>query len=243
MNIQYHEALASTNEYCKLLDLNTVGEFTVIWAGTQTDGIGQQGNHWDSEPGKNLTFSIILKPTFLPASEQYKLTMAVAVAVAEWTERQLNGTPVKIKWPNDIYVGDKKICGILTSCNLHGGHVSDAICGIGLNVNQTHFANWIPNPVSLKQLTGTELDNGALIASLTEHIEQAYKLLQKKDKTLKERYLSRLYRLGAASRYRVKGTPVTATIEGVDDFGRLLLKKDDSDILVCNLKEIQFIIN
>ena len=246
MDIRWFETLESTNNYCKLLDPKTVGEFTVICTRRQTAGIGQQGNVWASEPHKNLTFSLILKPTFLAADEQYRLTMAIALAVAETVEHPFSDfrSPfsAQIKWPNDIYVDDQKICGTLITSQISGSHLSQSICGIGLNVNQTAFPDWVPNPTSLSLLTGTEHNLDNLLDTLLSNIETEYDHLKDNDSSLKSRYLSRLYRLGVEADYIHEGQPLRATITGIDRYGHLQLATAAGTPLTCGMKEIQFVI-
>ena len=244
MDIRYFDSLESTNLYCKLLDPNTVGEFTVICARTQSAGIGQQGNVWVSEPGKNITFSIILRPTFLPAARQYDLTMTLAVAVAETVEKYCglhNTLPVAIKWPNDIYVGDRKICGILTTCNIKDMHLSQAICGIGLNVNQTVFPEWVPNPVSLKQLTGCDCKIEPVLNDLLQSIKEKYTILKSDPNLIAEQYISLLYRLGTESSYLMGDREIRAKITGVNKFGHLQLLTSDGENVSCDIKEVKFV--
>ncbi len=241
MDIRYFDTLDSTNQYCKLLDPNTVGEFTVICARTQTAGIGQQGNVWVSEGGKNLTFSIILKPTFLPASRQYELTMMLAVAVATTVEKYCNGSPVAIKWPNDIYVSDRKICGILTTSNIKEQHLAQSICGVGLNVNQTSFPKWLPNPVSIKQVTGHHIELESLLEDLLQSVDKEYSLLKESPTCIAERYHRRLYRLGSEASYLLDDNEIRATITGVDRFGHLQLLTDSGDTVSCDIKEVRFL--
>ncbi len=247
MDIRYFDTLESTNNYCKLLDPNTVGEFTVICAHTQTAGIGQQGNVWVSEPNKNLTFSIILKPTFLKATDQYLLTMAIAIAVAENIESHLSvlNSPfsVHIKWPNDIYIGDKKVCGILTTNQISGDIISHSICGIGLNVNQTAFPECVPNPTSLKLETRVDFQPETILQILLENIEKEYTNLKNNNSgILQQRYLERLYRMGIESDFIYQEQIIRATITGVNHFGLLQLTTSNREHLSCGMKEIKFII-
>lgn len=247
MDIRYFDTLESTNNYCKLLDPNTVGEFTVICAHSQTAGIGQQGNVWVSEPRKNLTFSIILKPTFLKANDQYLLTMALALAVAESIESMLSAirseSSVQIKWPNDIYIGNKKICGILTTNQISGDIISHSICGIGLNVNQTAFPEWVPNPTSLKLETKVDFQPETVLQILLENIEKEYTNLKNNNSgILQQRYLERLYRMGIESDFLYQEERIRATITGVNHFGHLQLTTSSGEHLSCGMKEIQFVI-
>lgn len=241
MDIRYFDTLESTNNYCKLLDLDKVEEFTIIRAGQQTAGIGQKGNVWVSEPYKNLTFSLILKPTFIPAKAQYTLTMMIAVAVAESVAECLQQKDVFIKWPNDIYIYEKKICGILATSYIQQEKISHTICGIGLNINQTTFPDWIPNPVSLKLLDGKEHDLEIVLHSLIEKIRKYYNILKSDSTEIKEAYLSKLYRRGIEAEYKYKGVKIRGTILGVNDFGHLILMSTNRGTLNCDLKELEFI--
>lgn len=246
MEIHCFDTLESTNNYCKLLDPNTVGEFTVICAHTQTAGIGQQGNVWVSEPHKNLTFSVILKPTFIPTAGQYQLTMALSLAIAETVDTALSTFNIQhstfIKWPNDIYVNDKKICGTLITNQISGNHISQSICGIGLNVNQTKFPDWVPNPTSMQLLTGQEYNLETILHTLLSNLEGEYNNLKDNNSDLESRYLSRLYRLGIPSKFIYNSQTIIATITGINHFGHLQLITDTGKHLSCDLKEIKYII-
>ena len=257
-DIRWFDTLESTNNYCKLLGPRSVGEFTVICARRQTAGIGQQGNVWVSEPGKNLTFSLILKPTFLAAEDQYNLTMALALAVAETLEQQLSAphSPLsafrfplsaQIKWPNDIYIGDRKVCGILVTNQLSGGHIASSICGIGLNVNQMQFPDWVPNPTSLllESPSGQNpFDLDAVLGAVLDNILRRYSQLRQPSEfgTLRADYLRRLYRLGVEADYIHDGQPLRATITGIDRYGHLQLTTASGTHLSCAMKEIRFVI-
>ncbi len=140
-----------------------------LMALTQTAGRGQRGNSWEAEPGLNITLSLMLRPLDLPAARQFELSEAVALGVADLLD-SLHVGHVAVKWPNDIYVADRKICGILIENSIAGGHVAAAVAGIGLNVNQQVFRSPAPNPVSLKQLTGRDHDIRALARKMIGHI-------------------------------------------------------------------------
>lgn len=249
LNIVKLDSVESTNKYCEALPLDEVEDFTCYWALEQTAGIGQRGNHWHSTPGLNLTFSIVLKPTWLPAERQFRLTQALSLAIVDLLtndHRPLlashSSLHTTIKWPNDIYVDGRKICGTLTSTRLDTARhpqpaIHSAVCGIGLNVNETSFPSWVPNPTSLRLLTGREYELEPLLQQLLLHIGRRYDALRRGD-DLEEEYLSHLLGLGVPARYRYQGSDITATIDGVDAFGRLLLTADDGTHLRCNLKEI-----
>lgn len=242
MIIETFDSLPSTNQYCELLDLSQTEEFSVIYARQQTAGIGQRGNCWDSQPDKNLTFSLILKPTFLPAAEQYMLTKVVSLGITDCLQSLIpGGNIIKIKWPNDIYINDHKVCGILISNKLSRTHLSASIVGIGLNVNQTEFPSWVPNPISLKQITGEELFLRPLLENIVQAIQTRYRQLPTNPDILDQEYLSRLLRLHQPARYLYHGEAITATIQGVNQYGHLLLTTSEGRPLTCQLKELTFL--
>ena len=240
MTIEKFDSLESTNKYCEALDLAEVEDFTCYWAHTQTAGIGQRGNCWHSTPGLNLTFSLVFKPTWLPADRQFRLTQALSLAIVDLLSTFLFPLSTLIKWHNDIYVDIKKICGKLTSARLAGDHIATAICGIGLNVNETDFPDWLPNPTSLSLLTGQQYELEPLLRDLLQHIERRYDALRD-GADLNDEYLNLLLNRGLPAQYLYHDRQITATIEGVDPFGRLLLTASDGTHLRCNLKEISLL--
>lgn len=243
MHLQTFATLPSTNQYCELLDLSQTEEFTVIRALQQTAGIGQRGNHWESEAGKNLTFSLILKPDFLPVADQFRITQTVSLAVIDTLKPllpQWHGQ-LRIKWPNDIYVGTSKICGMLISHKVQHTTLQASVVGIGLNVNQTLFPDWVPNPVSVAQLLHRDTPLDPLLTQLVSHIERRYQRLREHIDE-KEEYLSLLLNRGIESDYLYHGTPVRATLHDVNSFGHLQLITSDGTPLSCGLKEIAFLL-
>ena len=164
------EETDSTNRYLSDLCDNTPTapiEYTTVTARFQTSGKGQRGNSWESEAGQNLLFSTVLYPRFVEARRQFVLSQIVSLAVKEELDTYTEG--ISIKWPNDIYWHEKKICGMLIENVLEGNRIGRCIPGIGINLNQTIFRSPAPNPVSLKQITGRDYDaptvlNGFLTA-------------------------------------------------------------------------------
>jgi len=157
----------STNNFLKqtLANSTPLTEGTVIMAESQYAGRGQQQNKWHSEPGKNLTISILLKPAFLPVTQQFNLNLAISVGIINALIPVL-GTGVKIKWPNDVYFNDKKLGGVLIENIIQGQIIKNSIVGIGLNVNQTEFADWVPNPTSVKQILQKDYDLKNLLSDI-----------------------------------------------------------------------------
>lgn len=143
--IVWLDSCGSTND--ALTEIDGADHGTVAVCRRQTAGRGQRGNKWESEPGKNLTFSILLCPD-IEARSQFEMSMLVSLAVADFIDAVLGRRAAKVKWPNDIYVADGKICGILIENRLSGTMLERAVAGIGINVNQTVFRSGAPNPVS-----------------------------------------------------------------------------------------------
>ena len=191
---------------------------TVIAAREQTAGRGQRGNTWFTEAGKNLTFSIVLKDLGLAAAEAHRLNYIASVAVADFLEG--NGVSCFIKWPNDIYISRKKICGMLVENALEGGTVAASVVGIGININQTSFLQ-LANATSLSLITGKEY---ALEDCLDAFLAIFGRLLPAlSDASLTERYSSRLFQKGVTAQYAdyLRDTQFPGIIRGVDPDGRL----------------------
>lgn len=231
MTIDWIEETGSTNAYVKE-HAAEVGPMAMVAAHKQTAGRGQRGNSWESEPGKNLTYSFWLRPGVHPRG-QFAVSEAVALAMAEALGR--HGIDAEVKWPNDIYVGDRKIAGILIECTLMGEEISMAVAGVGLNVNQTIFkfpatATGGPVPVSMAMLTGREYDLGKVARVVADELERHVALLDSEEgrAELHRRYMARLWRREGRHRYRDRATgeEFTAEIAGVKESGHLQLLTD-----------------
>lgn len=242
MTIHNLDIIDSTHHYCQLLDLNQVEEFTVYTAQQQTAGIGQRGNHWESEPQANITCSIILHPSFIAPSHQFQITETIAVAISDLLTTYLPHHQVFVKWPNDIYVGHHKICGTLLDARLTTRQITAAIVSIGLNINQIHFSDWIPNPTSLAILTQQHYSVPGIFDQMLLHIEQRYQQLRDGlFPQIHSIYLGRLLQLHQLCPYRHLGQPIQATILDVDTYGHLHLQRADGEHIICSLKELQYI--
>ncbi|MGF7078559.1 biotin--[acetyl-CoA-carboxylase] ligase [Mucilaginibacter sp. UYCu711] len=232
----------STNNFLKTLLSNSkpVPEGTVIMAESQFAGRGQQNNQWHAEPGKNLTFSVLLKPSFLAVTDQFDLTRAISLAVYD-TLCPILGNQLKIKWPNDIYYGDKKLGGMLIENLLQGAVIKSAIIGIGININQENFPEGATNATSVKQILQKDYDIRDILADICNHIE-AYYLALKAGKIdfVRNGYLSRLYWFNQRKRFRAGGEIFEGTITGVKQNGLLVVNKGGEET-TYNLKEIEFL--
>ena len=232
----------STNNFLKELLSNSkpLPEGTVIMAERQFAGRGQQSNQWHSEPGKNLTFSLLLNPSFLAVTDQFDLNRVVSLGVFDALQPLL-GNQLKIKWPNDIYYADKKLGGILIENLLQGTLIKNSVIGMGLNVNQENFPHGAGNAVSVWQILQKDYDLLALLADICSHIE-AYYLNLKAGKIdfIRNNYLKRLYWLNERRDFKADGIIFTGTIKNVKGNGLLVIHRDNEE-LTYNLKEIEFL--
>ncbi len=207
----------------------------------QYAGRGQQHNIWQSEPGKNLTASLLLKPDFLPSGRQFALNIAVSLAVLQ-VLTPLLGTQVKVKWPNDMYAGDRKIGGILIENIVQGTRWKYAVVGIGINVNQLDFKGLDSKTCSIKQLLHADYDITRLLSDLCRAVEMQYGLLKSGFADRQHAaYLDQLYRAGEAHPFLIKGVPVTGKIVDVSAEGRLVIDFN-GHVTDFGFKEIEFLI-
>ena len=236
---------ASTNTYLSRLAATLPGG-TVIYTPSQTAGRGQKGNSWESEDGKNLTFSLLLKRPPVKARDQFYLSEASALAVVEALSAEA-GDNFTVKWPNDVYWQDKKVCGMLLENSLDGSDIATCIVGIGINVNQECFLSDAPNPVSLINITGHEHDLEALLKRVCSSIEQQVNSLGDDDarQSLHRRYMEALYRNdGAMHPFEdATGHRFMATIAGIAPDGTLTLRHEDGTTHDYLFKEVKHIIN
>lgn len=254
-NVIWFDTVDSTNVRL-VTDRLTLPDKTVYAAHFQTAGKGQRGNSWKSAKSENLTFSILLKPTYLPAAQQFAISEAVTLGITDHLIAR--GVPAKVKWPNDIYVGDRKICGILIENFLGGAKLADSIVGIGLNVNQKEFDPSAPNPTSIILETGETHELEEELEVLLTTVYKRFKTLENGcEMQLEQDYLSRLYRLGEWHEFiDCRGnsdtiTPTTVLIDGIRFKGRITgiapggllnVETTEGDVQTFAFKEIRYII-
>ena len=230
----------STNRWMKELTQLHPSEETqhemVVVCDYQTAGRGCGTNSWEAEPGKNLLMSILMHPKKVSARTQFIITQIVSVALCRTLSHYIS-EPIKIKWPNDIYVGDKKICGVLIENHLQGRRIKDCIIGIGLNVNQTEFKSDAPNPVSIAQLTGKETDREEVLNTLLDYLSK-----ECENKNVHLDYLGRMYRRDGMYPFETEGTRFMARVVGVNDDGRLMLEDENGIAHLFRFKEVVFVI-
>jgi len=240
-DIQFYGSLESTNTYAsQCLKTTELQEGTVICSDFQTAGKGQQGNRWESEDGKNLLFSIILYPASVSLDSQYFISMAISLGISDFLLGIL--PEVKIKWPNDIYVKNDKIAGILIENSVMGGTIESCIAGIGININQERFSPGIPNPVSMKMITGKESDTRICLKEILNYLDNRYKQLLYGNRALiRDEYVSLLYRAGEWHPYRAEGNIFKGMIKGISETGSLIIEKEDNSFSEFSFKEVDYI--
>lgn len=235
------DTIDSTNSFLSDLQKSKeLKEGTVVFSHEQLHGRGQMNNVWESESGMNLLISILLFPQHLDAENQFSLSKTISLGIADFLSDYLND--VKIKWPNDIYVGNKKIAGVLIENIIRGVKITNSIVGIGLNVNQTIFSRLLPNPTSLRLETLETFDLNVLLIELFEKLNNWYKQsINEKSKMINLEYVSRLYKYGVKSRYQDNNGKFYATLTDIDKNGKLCLLDEGNKTRRYAFKEVEFI--
>ena len=242
MEIIKLNATNSTNTYLKnLLKEKQVKDLSCIWALSQTQGRGQQGAKWISEPGKNLTFSVLKKFENLPSEYHFLLNMEVSLAIFR-ALKKLYIPNLAVKWANDILSSKKKICGILIENTLHKEQISSSIIGIGLNVNQVFF-NDLPNVSSLQKIMGHPFDLEEVLLLICQELEVSLKSLSpSRFETMLDEYHTHLFRKDKPSTFEYpNGERFMGYIRGVSHNGQLQVEQEDALMSSFSLKEIKLL--
>ncbi len=243
-NILTYKEITSTNDLLKeLLAKSTpLPEGTVIMAEYQTAGKGQQQSGWHSEPEKNLIFSLLLFPNFLFADNSFFLLCAISLGVIKPLKKIL-GDQVRIKWPNDIYYGQKKLGGILIENLLAKRSIRHSVVGIGININQDIFPDYLPNPISMQQILNKNSVIKEVLSQICVGIEIEYlKLKAGHFEEIKQEYLQNLYGLGQELHFKTNEEIFTGVISTVNHLGLLGIQRENKTQFF-DLKEIKFIFN
>ena len=261
LTIKWYESIDSTNTVA-IRESDTSNEGTVWAALYQTAGRGQRGNKWESSKGDNLTFTALFKPTFISPARQFAISEISAIGVCKYLEEK--GLTPKIKWPNDIYIGDKKICGMLIEHTLSGDKLSASISGIGININQEIFNSNAPNPTSLilelKRL-GKDANRFNIKEELPKVLEEIYTLYhflqQGAIKEIHKLYIDYLYRFNELHTFvetdpnspadipveqMVNGNFIKGRIIDISPSGLLIIKQESGEIKNYSFKEIKYIL-
>lgn len=245
MNLIELESVRSTNDYVKD-NASSLESPTMVVAHEQTAGRGQRGNSWESEPGANLTFSVFVRLTKFPARRQFAVSEAVALAVADTLG--VFDIEAKVKWPNDIYVGDRKICGILIEHSLMGAELMHTVIGAGINVNQKEFLSPAPNPVSMFQLLGRPTAVETVREEMIRRLDLAFPRVgdEKGRHRIHQEFLQRLWR-GDGDLHPFRDTATgeifEAVISGIDPDGPLRLRLACGQERTYLFKQVEFMIS
>ncbi len=239
----FFDELTSTNS--KLRELMITGHlapYSVVQAAFQTAGRGQEGNRWESARGENLLFSILIKPHQLLAHHQFYLSKAISIAIIESLNDLTPG--FRIKWPNDIYYGDKKVAGILIENNLYQEYIGSSIAGIGININQTKFISDAPNPVSIKQITNRDQAISDLLDNITQTMVWWIDKLDKRNLAeIDSHYRHNLYRSKGVYGFVDQTGYFEAELEDIEPEGYLVLRDTQNQIRSYAFKEVSYVIN
>jgi len=235
------EKLPSTNSHATwLLRKGKVREGTVVHTGYQTAGRGQGDNRWESESGKNLLFSIILYPDSLRAERQFSISKIISLGIKDFLSTVVRD--VSIKWPNDIYVRNDKIAGMLIENAIIRDEIEHTIAGIGININQVIFTGGAPNPTSLKILTGKDHDTTLCLNDVLKAIDLRYKQLPfEKRSGITDEYVSSLYRYNQWIEFRDTRGVFEGRIIAVTDSGRIQIEDRKSRIYEYGHREVDFL--
>jgi len=245
-NLIHLSSVDSTNSYAiDLLKSNKPPEGTLIYTFDQKKGRGQRGNEWLSQANMSMALSLILYPSFLRAESQFLLTKIVSLAVADlMTEcfaKSAKTLDIRIKWPNDIYLNNKKIAGILIENSLKESFIQSSVVGVGINVNQENFSDDLKNATSLKIALNKEFDLKRLIEKLCEFVEARYlQLKTNKHDIINEDYLNCLYLLNEWHVFKTHEKKINCKIIGVSAIGKLLIENEEGKVNEFDLKEIVF---
>ena len=226
-SIYLPECHSTNGEAMELVRKESGNHGTLIHTDYQTQGRGQKGNVWLSEPKENLLFSLILKLDFIEVSQAYMLNIMTCLALRDVASRMLANGQVEIKWPNDIYVKGKKVAGILVETVLRGKLVDYAVIGVGLNVNQTHFS--LANVTSFSIEKNDSFSRNAVMDRLLKSLEHYYLMLR----GLKFNFLLKLYHENLMWRNELhsfqlaNGEMIEGKISGIDHHGRLIIRHGD----------------
>ncbi len=242
LNYIHLEQTDSTNAYLQRQQSECDIRNWVVSADEQTAGKGMGSNGWESEVGKNLTFSLAVDMSFLPAERQFLLSEVVPLGIVEVLDKLLPVEKLSIKWPNDIYYQNRKMAGILINSTIKANMMDVSIIGIGLNVNQMQFQDWPTHPISLKMITGKTYDLQPLMEQIAEHILLKVELLKSDPTSIEQDYLKRLFRYHTWADYEVEGKTLRLFMTGIDAFGRLQLLDEQQKLHCYEIKQIKFLV-
>jgi BirA family biotin operon repressor/biotin-[acetyl-CoA-carboxylase] ligase len=215
----------------------------VLCADYQTSGKGMGENHWHSEKGKNLLFSLGMDAGFIAASAQFLITQIIALAVVDELSALTREKDFRIKWPNDIFYQRKKLGGVLISNTIRNGQLDESVIGVGLNINQANFPEWIPRPVSLRQIVDREFDLQKILKGILRRFRYRVNQAQSMEGLgiINNEYHQKLFRIGEWHRYKIKEEIAELRIKGIGEYGMLVMETREGKTIPCDFKTIRFL--
>ena len=232
----------STNKFLQMItETEKIPSGSIVLADFQTAGRGQNGNSWESEAGKNLTFSLLFRPTDVPANRPFVISEIVSLSVKYTLDKYI--PDITVKWPNDIYCKDRKITGILIENVLRQNRIVQSVIGIGINVNQAKFRSEAPNPVSMAQITGKSYDMAAMMEDFRQiFAKQSERVDNLCFDSVHQDYLHTIYRKEGYYKYTDKDGVFEAKIKDIEPTGHLILERTDGSRSRYAFKEVAYII-
>ncbi len=227
----YLDSVDSTNNYAKKLGEDGAKDGTLVIAEEQTGGKGRRGKTWSSSREEQIAMTVLLRPRILPGHAS-RLTLLMAMAVARSIQK-VAGLACGIKWPNDVVIGGKKVCGILTEMNTEIDYINYVVIGAGINVNQKSFPGELQNTAcSLYQMSGRKTSRAELIVTVMEELEEIYRTFLKTEdlSALCQEYNELCINQGRQVQVLEAGREYTGTADGINDKGELVVRKDDGTV-------------
>lgn len=238
--IKFNETESSNDTAKALLKSGDLPHLGIVFTEYQTKGRGQRTNHWHSEKGQNLLFSIAYLPKNMQAKKQFYISKAISLGITDYLNSKQEG--FCIKWPNDIFFKTKKICGILIENTISGANIKTSIIGIGLNLNQKEFPPFLPDAVSLSNITGKTYDKEKELSLLSDCIfKQIATLEANKDAEIDEKYKNSLLLINELCKFKDKKGIFTGYITDTLPDGRLIIKTSQNETRYYNFKEVEFL--
>jgi len=235
----FFDSLESTNVFAAELIANKNPiEGTVIDTAHQTNGHGQKDRRWWSPANTNITLSVIFRPSWLKIERQFLLNVLTSLAIARTIQEYTTRT-IEVKWPNDVYVGGKKISGILIQNGIQGKFIQYSIIGIGLNVNQRNWPTEVQNPTSLTMIANVDLELQKIKEKLLSNLSLEYQLVQSEPNSSIQRYVDLLYKKNILTTFYLGDEEVQGVIKTIDSFGRLIIETQEGS-RTFDLGEISF---
>jgi BirA family biotin operon repressor/biotin-[acetyl-CoA-carboxylase] ligase len=238
----FFENLPSTNTHTvNILKRENLPEGTIVYTNYQSAGRGQTGHSWESEDSKNLLISILLFPAILNPADQFYISMTISLGICDFLLRFI--PDCSIKWPNDIYVNNDKIAGILLESSITGNQIEYTVAGIGININQEKFSGALPNPVSLRLLSRHCYDLKSCLDKLGTDLDKRYKqLIAGQLAQIRDEYVSKLYRLNKWFKFKDVNGTYTGRILAITEYGRLQIERQKGRLSEYSFKEVEFIL-